>query len=375
MASGLYIHIPFCVRKCAYCDFVSYAGVPEETQSAYVDALIEEILWCGVDSFDTIFIGGGTPSCIDEKYIAKILDVCAKKLYLTADAEISIEVNPATLNKDKLKTYKDAGINRISMGIQSLADDELALLGRTHTSKQARESYELIRQAGFDNVNLDVMFGIPNQSEDSFFKTLNEALALAPEHVSVYSLILEPGTPLYDCCKKGTVTCPEEETERRMYYLAIDYLQEHGYRQYEISNFAMPARECRHNLKYWRCETYRGVGAAAHSYDGGRRWSNVEDLNHYIELQKSRKSSIDEIINLDERDKIGEFMIMGLRLCEGVCVAEFGRRFNADLMDVYKEEIEKYVGLGFMRSEGGKICLTREGFSVSNSVLCDFLLE
>ncbi len=373
MAKGLYIHIPFCVRKCAYCDFFSCASGSAQLHKAYIDALIKEIDMCKAQELDTIFIGGGTPSCIDESLIAQVLWACGHRFCIAGDVEITIEANPATLTQEKLQTYKEAGINRISMGVQSMNDDELKTLGRLHTACDAIESYHMIRRAGFENVNIDVMFALPAQSLGSFGKTLKAVCDLAPEHISAYSLILEPGTPLYEQHEKQRLSLPDEDTERQMYDLAVSYLDASGYGQYEISNFAKEDRKCRHNLKYWHCDDYAGLGAGAHSYDGERRWANVCDIGEYIKSLSEGCLPIVETTLLSESDKISEFIIMGLRLCDGIDINDFKQRFEKDICDLFGKALARHIRTGFLKTAGERIYLTHQGFSVSNSILCDFV--
>ena len=369
---GLYIHIPFCLRRCLYCDFVSCTG-KGQVQADYIDALIREIDQCKAKELDTVYIGGGTPSCIDAALIVRVLDACRSRFRLLPGAEISMEANPATLTGEKLELYRRAGVNRISMGVQSLCDSELSALGRLHTAQQARESYRLLRGSGFDNINLDVMFGIPGQTLSSFRATLEGICELAPQHISAYSLILEEGTRLFEMQCAGVLDLPDEDTERAMYELAIDLLGAKGYAHYEISNFAKPGCESRHNLKYWTCRPYIGLGAAAHSYNGAERYSNTSGISEYIARLKAGESAVEERLLLTGRDAMTEYIIMGLRICKGIELAGFEARFHQRLESLFAGEIEKYQKLGLMQVEDGRLYLTREGLSVSNSILCDFV--
>jgi oxygen-independent coproporphyrinogen-3 oxidase len=285
-----------------------------------------------------------------------------------------MEVNPATIDAERLRVYRDAGINRISMGAQSMDGGELSALGRLHGVNDIRKSYDDIARAGFDNINLDVMFGLPGQTASSLEFTLAELCKLDPMHVSAYGLTLEKGTPLYSDWAAGNLSLPDEDAERDMYEFIIVYLAMHGYTQYEISNFAKPGFECRHNLKYWQCEPYIGLGLAAHSYFGGARYNNTSDFDEYIELTKSNAgSAVAEKIVLDKRDLITEYIIMGLRLCKGIELHIFKELFDVEITDLFSDDIAKHIANGFLRLHNGRLSFTRQGISVSNSILCDFV--
>lgn len=369
---GLYIHIPFCLRKCGYCDFVSFAG-NTDLHKDYVLALIKEIYACQPVAVDTMFIGGGTPSCIDANLIFDIISSCKGHFDIRPEAEITIETNPATLTPHSLSIYKNAGINRISMGVQSMIDHELSALGRLHSAKNVIDSYAMIAGAGFGNINLDIMFGIPYQIQSSFEYTLKSVCDLNPTHISAYSLILEEGTKMYEHQNQHNLRLPGEDMERQMYGFAIDYLRSRGYKQYEISNFAKPGYESRHNLKYWHCNPYVGVGLAAHSYYGDERFYNTSNIDRYISLLRQDSLAVEEKTSLSDRDKISEYIIMGLRLNSGISLDDFVERFNTDLIDIFGDTINKHIENGFLQLEDNMLSFTKQGINVSNSILCDFV--
>jgi len=372
MPVGLYIHIPFCVKKCNYCDFVSFDN-RSDMHDVYVSALIKEIGTYKKLDIDTVFIGGGTPSCIAPKHIDSILSACRKQFRFTDDAEVSIEVNPATVNAEKLRIYCNAGVNRISMGVQSMNDDELIALGRLHRSRDVLESYDAIVNAGFTNINLDMISAAPNQSMESLMFTANELCRLSPAHLSAYSLIIEQGTPLYSMHERDELALPNEDAEREMYDYITEFFASQEYVQYEISNFAKPGFECRHNLKYWQCEPYIGFGIAAHSYFNDTRYANASDIDTYISLTKSRKSAVAEKTVLSHQDMISDYIIMGLRLCKGIDLYTFQTHFGSDLLALFETEINRHIKNGFLQIQGGCLAFTRQGINVSNSILCDFV--
>lgn len=365
---GLYIHIPFCIKKCKYCDFVSFSGC-EKRFGEYIDALCNEMAEYKGEKIDTVFIGGGTPTLLAENETAELLLHIRNNFELSADTEFSVEANPKTLTPQKLSALKEGGVNRISIGIQSFNDDELLNIGRRHNAAEAEEAFYAARNAGFDNINIDIMFSLPGQTGKSFLKTLRTVIGLNPEHISCYSLILEEGTPLYDEAQKGILQLPNEEEDRENYELARRVLREAGYIQYEISNFAKTGFECRHNLKYWDCDEYIGLGLAAHSYYRGRRFFNTENLGDYLK-GKYRTDSGEQ---LTRADKISEFMIMGLRKTAGIDKREFSRRFGCDVKDVFGEQISRFIGGGFMAEDSDNLRLTEAGVNVSNSILCEFV--
>lgn len=381
---GMYVHIPFCVRKCSYCDFLS-APADELTKQRYADALIDEIrampgLKGEEYALKSIFFGGGTPSVLNPELTAGILgellshyDECfAPDTYL----ENSIECNPGTVTKESLRIYKNAGFNRLSFGLQSAVNDELAAIGRIHTWEEFVESFKSARNAGFDNINVDLMFGLPGQTMESFRTTLERVCTLRPEHVSAYSLILEEKTALARRIEteenKGIFSLPNEDTERRMYYTACDVLQSCGYAQYEISNFALDGRKSIHNLSYWECREYLGFGIGAASNFGNARYKNTSSLKKYLNHEFADK---EETEYLTLNDRMSEFMFLGLRkIGDGISKTEFEQRFKKSYDEVFGSVTKEYVDKGLLTDCGNTVALTRRGIDVSNIVMADFLL-
>lgn len=364
MARGLYIHIPFCMKKCAYCDFVSFTCSDRE---GYISALCGELdTWRG-ECVDSIFIGGGTPTCLDARLLERLLSYINSCFKITSDCEWSTEANPKTVDSEKLEILRAGGVNRLSVGVQSFSDSELARTGRVHNADEAAETLELVGRY-FDNFNIDIISALPGQSIESFSNTIDRALSFSPSHISCYSLILEEGTPLFEENERAPLNLPDEDSEREMYALAQIKLEKAGYRQYEISNFAKPNRECRHNLKYWHCEEYIGAGLAAHSYIGGTRIGNTTDMKSYLAGNRT-----EEKITLSGRDMRAEFIIMALRLAEGVSTAEYTRRFGRDFAADYSAQLDKFIKLNLIEKTPAGFRLTERGISVSNSVMCEFV--
>lgn len=373
---SLYIHIPFCLRKCRYCDFLS-AARPREEQERYVRALIREIqsqLECPSGTpADTVFFGGGTPSILSGEQIGRIMEALRERFDILPDAEISLEMNPGTADPGKILEFKKAGINRLSMGVQSMHDEELRLLGRIHTVREAKEAFDAARAAGFDNINIDLMSALPGQSFESWEESLRLAAEWKPEHISAYSLIIEPGTPFCDLYEAGKLaSLPDEETDRKMYHYTREFLARHGYARYEISNYALPGRECRHNSGYWTGHPYLGLGAGAASYVNGTRFSNIADINSYTEAL-SRPVRTD-IRTLTQEEKMEEFMFLGLRMTAGVSAAVFQERFGRTLEEVYGSLIRRHIAQGLLEETEEGFCLTEKGTDVSNYVMSDYLL-
>lgn len=367
---GVYIHIPFCVQKCRYCDFVSFCGDTAVMQT-YLDALETEMEQYKNTAAETVFLGGGTPTCLPPAVLARLLELVQKNFRLAPEGEFSVEANPGTLTPEKLSILKDSGVNRLSIGVQSFQDDELQMLGRIHSAQTAQNTVYMAKNAGFSNINLDLMSGLPYQTAEKFQKTLEQAVALEPTHISCYSLIVEEGTPLAASYARGEFSLPDEEDDRAMYELACDFLERHGYRQYEISNFAKPGFACRHNLLYWDCQPYIGLGAAAHGFDGTVRTENTPDLAKY--LRGEGIGAVEAV--LSQADKISEFMMLGLRKTDGISETEFYQRFGMTVDAVFSKEISKFVAGGFLARADGKLALTRQGISVSNSILCEFIID
>lgn len=366
----IYIHIPFCVQKCAYCDFLS-APADEAVRERYIDALKEEIRQ--QKSFGSeykvisIFIGGGTPSILEGAQIAEILKEIRNYFAVEADAEITIECNPGTLSEDKLSCYKKSGINRLSLGLQSADNQELKLLGRIHTYEKFLESFSLARKVGFGNLNVDLMSALPGQTKESWQETLHQVIALNPEHISAYSLIIEEGTPFYERYKPGgqeEYLLPDEDLERQMYYDTRDILRAAGYERYEISNYAKPGFECRHNLGYWERREYLGLGLGASSLIKGVRYQNHRKLSAYLKGDYIHE----EVQKLTRREEQEETMFLGLRKAEGILLTE-------ELLEVYKETLQRLQQKGLLLWEGGRVRLTDLGIDVSNYALAEFLQD
>ena len=379
----LYVHIPFCVLKCVYCDFLA-APAGADTQQEYVRNLLLETEQKGVRCTDyevtTIFFGGGTPSILKAGWIADILNAIHRNFKVRKDAEIAIECNPGTLTFEKLSIYKSAGINRISVGLQSASDAELRELGRIHTYEDFLKSYDLIRKKGFSNVNIDLMAALPGQTLKSYEQTLRRVLALKPEHISAYSLIIEEGTPFYEkyeadelLREKGEKPqmLPSEETERLMYERTKELLLAHGYERYEISNYARRGYACRHNIGYWRRENYLGFGLGSASLLENERFHNTTDLTDYL----GGDYLAYEQEKLDKKSQMEEFMFLGLRMTDGISTECFRQTFGLTVELVYGPVLEQQIADQLLRKEDGRIFLTERGLDVSNYVMAQFLLD
>ncbi len=374
---GIYIHVPFCRSKCAYCDFYSFSPRDGRVYTAYTDALIKHIssyrVAGGDYAPDTVYIGGGTPTALPEEEMMRILRAVKSTFRLSKTAEYTMECNPATVNLQMLKKYRKMGVNRISVGLQSAHDHELKVLGRIHTRAEFEESYKIIREAKFENVSIDLMYGIPYQTLDSWMATLRYVISLRPEHISLYNLKLEEGTPLY--ARAPSLPRPDDETEFAMYSTAIDMLAAYGYRQYEISNFAREGYESQHNLKYWCCEEYLGFGPGAHSYFKDIRFSYKRDINNYIKcnLGQSDGEMTDEYEEIPLRERLGEYVMLRMRLNEGVDTRKFLMLFGKDFDRIYGYKLVKYIKGGLVEHRDGRYFFTRQGMFVSNYILSDIL--
>ena len=368
----LYIHIPFCVRKCAYCDFLSAPG-SEEAKASYTKALLREIEAVKTEKREvsSIFVGGGTPSALSPSLMGDIFEKIHESFSVAQDAEITIEANPGTLSKEKLFLYKNAGINRLSLGLQSPEEAELKSLGRIHTYEEFLESFSLAREAGFQNINVDLMCALPDQTYEGWIRNLRTVAALHPEHISAYSLIIEEGTPF----AKRKLNLPDEDTEYRMYEDTAGILAEYGYEQYEISNYAKKGLVCRHNIGYWTRKEYLGLGLGAASLWGNQRFSNTSDFSAYLKESGSPEKIRENRETLSLEDEMSEFMFLGLRMTEGVSKAEFLEGFGTPIESVYGNVLDKYKSVGLLEEKEGRIFLTRAGIHVSNGVMAEFLLE
>ena len=370
---ALYIHIPFCKQKCFYCDFPSYAR-KDDLMSDYIEALLIELKEKIKDyEVRSLFIGGGTPSYLNEENLSKLMKGI-KSINFIEDAEKTIECNPGTVSEEKFNIMKGGGINRLSFGLQTTKNNLLKGIGRIHTFEAFKDNYNLARSVGFNNINIDMMFGLPNQSVKDWTDSLEEVAKLNPEHISAYSLIIEEGTPLYKLYNEDKLKLPSEEEEREMYKKCKNILIENGYHQYEISNYAKEGKECLHNEVYWMCNEYIGVGASSSSYIDGKRIKNIDDLREYIKRIGSGKSIVDEEIINTKNDNIEEFMFMGLRMNCGIEEEEFKRRFHTDVDNVYKDVIEGNINKGLLERKRGRIYLTDKGIELSNMVMSDMIL-
>ncbi len=377
----LYLHIPFCVKKCNYCDFFSASGTPKE-QADYVSAMVQEIQsyqeLSGEYEVQTIFLGGGTPSLLTPEQIEQIFNAIYHTFSVNENAEITMEMNPGTVDIEKLHAMKAAGVNRLSIGLQSAQNEELKMLGRIHTFEEFLETWKLIEQAGFKNRNIDLMSALPGQTIESYKDTLSKVLALEPEHISAYSLILEEGTVFYDWYEKGKLDrgawkLPSEEEEYAMGELTIQRLAEAGMHRYEISNYAKPGKECRHNLGYWDRVEYLGIGAGSSSLIKGERFDHIRDRKAYIEKIRNGESILIDREILSVESQMEEFMYLGLRKIEGVSRTDFQNYFGKNVDDVYGEILDKLEEEQLLEFSGNRIRLTHRGMDVSNCVLAEFL--
>lgn len=373
---GLYIHIPFCRQKCLYCDFPSWAGKEGQMQ-AYVDALTAEIRNRGKDYSNkkvvSVFFGGGTPTTLEIPMLKQLMQAVFASWDIAEDAEITTEANPGTLDAEMANALKKMGFNRLSMGVQAWQNRLLKDLGRIHTIEAFQENFKAVREAGFANVNTDLMFALPNQTMEDWQETVKNIVTLEPEHISAYSLIIEEGTPFYDRFEKGELEPVTEDLDREMYHWAVDYLAEKGYEQYEISNFAKKGRRSRHNRIYWQAEEYLGMGLGSHSYMEGERFHNIYDLQEYIIANGDVSLLKEEIEIITEEDALAEFMFLGLRLTEGVSFDRFRERFEQEMKNIYGEQIEELVKDGLLEEDETGIRLTQRGVDISNYVFEKFL--
>ena len=373
---SLYVHIPFCVVKCKYCDFLSFDGESYGTMLRYVDCLCQEIKMYAPIVADygvrSIFIGGGTPSLLDESLITNIMAFIRRYFHVEKNAEVTIEANPGTLRHQKLNGYKAAGINRISIGLQSCDDDMLKKLGRIHNFDQFVASYNAARRAGFQNINIDIMSGLPGQTIHTYVDTLSRVIEFEPEHISAYSLSIEEGTPF---AKDPQILSelPPEMVDRRMYEITKQLLAAHGYDRYEFSNYAKPGKECRHNLGYWDRTEYLGIGAGSSSLIKGERFDHIRDRKAYIEKIRNGESILIDREILSVESQMEEFMYLGLRKVEGVSRTDFQNYFGKNANDVYGKILDKLEEEHLLEFSGDRIRLTHRGMDVSNCVLAEFL--
>jgi len=370
---GLYIHIPFCEQKCFYCDFASYSGKAKYVGD-YLRTLAKEIkLKTTGKVFDTIFIGGGTPSFLSKEEL-QILAESLKDIVLEENYEFSMECNPGNLTKEKAEVIKKMGVNRLSIGLQSSNDSILLDIGRIHTFKEFKDNFLMLRELGFENINVDLIYGLPNENIQILKETLDQVTRLSPEHISCYSLIIEEFTPFYYKHQKNQLNLPDEETERVMNSLIINTLKNQGYERYEISNYAKPGFECRHNIRYWEGRDYVGCGAAAHEYVDGERQENIRTIEGYIRsMDENSTAAVRDHVNLRDED-IEEYIFMGMRLQKGIDKNKFYERFQVSLDSIYGDQIKKYEKEGLLLDSPSNLRFTEKGIEFSNHVLSDFLL-
>ena len=371
---GVYVHIPFCKKKCDYCDFISYCNKDNLIED-YVQAVKAEIQSQNIKpEITTIYIGGGTPSYIDSKYIIEILEKIKEK-NVSSNAEITIEVNPGTVTKEKLEDYIKSGINRISIGLQTTNDELLKQIGRIHNFTQFLETYKLAKKVGFKNINVDLMLGLPNQRIRDLKESLEQIIKLKPKHISVYSLIVEDGTPIANKIEKGEMQLPDEELERNMYWFVKNTLELNGFIHYEISNFAKKGYESKHNLNCWNQKEYIGIGASAHSYRDITRYSNTENIEEYIENVNNgnfnRNKIIHEIQKEDDAKK--EFMLLGLRKIKGVDINLFKNKFGDNPIYLFRNELKKLTDERLLIIDDNNIRLTNKGLDLANLVWEEFI--
>lgn len=375
---SMYIHIPFCRSKCFYCDFASFAKCEQE-YIPYIKSLIQEMQehqdLLQEHEIRTVFIGGGTPTVLPPSCITLLMDALHSHFSIRKDAEITIESNPGTLSKDMLITLRENGLNRLSIGLQTLHDPLLKTIGRIHSAEDLLENFHMARCLGFDNINLDLMFSLPGQKMEAWKDTIQKVIELSPEHISCYSLIVEEGTPFADWYQEGRFSMPDEELDRSMYHWARKTLQRTGYHQYEISNFAKEKKECRHNLVYWRAEEYIGLGLGAHSYFQGTRYHNTYDLKTYIRARGNLGEIREDFEPYERRKAYEEYMFLGLRLLEGVSEGAFLQRFGCSLQEIYGVQIQKLIQSKLIKQEGERVRLTKRGLDLSNLVFEEFLLQ
>jgi len=373
---GIYIHVPFCLSKCAYCDFYS---VTDETDcERYIDAVLLHMEdyseGASRRTVNSVYIGGGTPTVLPQKLLLNLIAGVYRNFNVDDDAEFTIEVNPATVGLSELKKYRKAGVNRLSIGMQSACDNELSALGRIHNFEEFEQCYLMARKAGFDNINIDVMYGIPEQSEKSLDMTLAAVIEAAPEHISLYGLKIEENTPFAQIADK--LALPDEETEYRMYCNAIEKLANAGYEQYEISNFAKPGMRCRHNVKYWDCDEYLGFGTGAHSYYNNRRFSFKKDIEAYIETLENPASGfgiIDENYEIKPSERVGEYVMLRLRMNDGLDTEKFAELFGVSFERLFGKYLKLYTENGFMVKNGSSYAFTTKGMYVSSYILSAML--
>ncbi|HVF48002.1 MAG TPA: radical SAM family heme chaperone HemW [Pyrinomonadaceae bacterium] len=376
MTAGVYLHIPFCKSRCSYCDFATDVFRDGGVVQQYVDALCQEVSSfvpfdvAGDDAVDAVYFGGGTPSLLTTEQLAQILSAVRAKFVVSADNEITVEMNPATVTPESLDGYRSLGVNRASFGVQTFNDRALKLLARGHDANDARKTFAMLLDAGFDNISFDLIAGLPGQTLDDWKSNLDEAVKLSPEHISLYLLEIHAGTPLAEQVQSGRQPSPDEDLAAEMYEIMLDRLDDVGYNQYEISNFSRPGFESRHNTKYWRLDPVYGFGVSAHSFDGTHRFANERDTAVYVAKVEARLSPE---VSRETIDAASEFAFLGLRLEAGIHLAEYADRFGNDLIDEYSQELARIMEAGLVANENGRLRLTRKGKLFSNEVFAVFV--
>jgi oxygen-independent coproporphyrinogen-3 oxidase len=379
MNLSLYLHIPFCLRKCLYCDFASQDNATI-THEEYVAAVVREMEARAQDlpeppRTETVYFGGGTPSLLAPQLVEQLISAAKSQYHLGADTELTLEVNPGTVTEESLAGYRAAGINRLSIGVQSLDDAMLTTLGRIHTAQQAREAVEMARKTGFDNIGIDLIHSLPGQTLDHWLQTLRDALAFGAEHLSIYGLTIEEGTPFARMEEQGELPLPDNDESAEMFEQAISFLASAGYEHYEIANFARPGRRSRHNQVYWRRGNYLGFGAGAHSFlckpDFGKRWSNPPSIEEYC-LSSSSPQISEAAEHLTQQDAMGEAIFLGLRMIEGVDPEVFRTEFGISIMEAFPGVVERHLANGLLHLKNSRIALTAQGVLLANLVFADF---
>lgn len=374
---GLYVHVPFCAQKCNYCDFNSYKIEEKNQKKDYLISIKKEMELYKEEfknkEFTSVFLGGGTPSILTPEELTILMENIYSNFNIKRDAEITMECNPGTLNKVKLKAIKSLGINRLSMGLQVTQDHHLKYIGRIHTYEQFEKNYKDAIEVGIDNINVDLMYSLPNQSFDEWKETLNKIINLNPSHISAYSLILEEGTKFYDMYLNKEFELNDEEVDISIYNYTIDTLYKNGYHQYEISNYAKDNFECKHNVLYWKCEEYVGIGASASGYFNGIRYNNICELDNYEKMILEGEKPIEWEEKLSIKDEIEESIFLGLRMNEGIQISDFKEKYNFDFEKEYKNEIEKLSKMELIEIDNNRMKLTQKGREISNSVFVEFI--
>ncbi len=378
MAIGLYIHVPFCLKKCSYCDFISYPYDAALAES-YVYALEKEMAFYagnlsgGQRAAKSVYLGGGTPTVLSGDQLAKILRISRSCFNIPDNAEITVECNPGTVDREKLEKLRKAGFNRVSIGVQAYQQNLMSVLGRVHSWQEVLTCVRNSREAGFNNINFDLIFGIPGQTMRDWKETLDRVLELSPQHMSTYNLKIEPDTPLHRDVTSGYLLPCDEELELDMYWYTVDYLTNGGFMHYEISNFALPGREAVHNLIYWRNEEYLGLGPAAHSMVEGCRFNNVKSVETYIRRLQSGETAVDETLSLSQAEQMSESVFLGLRMIEGLDLEAFERRFGRSVFQVFSEQIRALQALGLIETAERHLKLTKKAIPVANEVFAEFI--